>query len=180
MKTNERNKFDSIYKDFSERVYKAACGYMKETHLAEDVFQETFMELHKKIDQVKSETVENWLLTVVKHKSFNMLKKMAIQQGRVECFEEEAELLETDMYGNISHIEKQKEYRNLSKEIFEGLYHENKKWYEAIIRVYGFGKAQKEVAGEMGVNIGTLYSMLFRAREWVKKHYGKQYDELFH
>lgn len=177
MRSNEINKFDSIYKDFNERVYKAAYGYMKEPYLAEDIFQETFLELHKQIDKVKTETAENWLLTVVKHKSFNMLKKLA--WIRDNC-EEESELLETEKYGNLHYIEMQREYRNFRKEIFDGLYCENEKWYEAIVKVYCLGKSQKEVAGELGMNVGTLYSMLFRAREWIKRRYGKKFEDLFY
>ena len=76
-------KFDSIYEGYYEKVFVAAFGYTKDRYLAEEVFQETFLELYKRIEEVQRETAENWLLTVAKHKSLNLLKKMSFEEKKV-------------------------------------------------------------------------------------------------
>lgn len=37
-------KFDSIYEEHYEKVFVAALGYMRDRYLAEEIFQETFLE----------------------------------------------------------------------------------------------------------------------------------------
>lgn len=171
-------KFDSIYEEHYEKVFVAALGYMRDRYLAEEIFQETFLELYMRIDTVHSETAENWLLTVVKHKSINMLKYVATRQEQIGYFETDPDEIPSDSYGNIQRIEEQRDCNNLSRKIFDELYQENVTWYKAIVRVYCFGRSQREVAGEMGMNMGRFPSMLFRARGWIKRRYGKQYSEL--
>lgn len=179
MEISESKKFDSIYKKYNRKVFGAALGYMKDKYLAEEIFQETFFEMYRRIDEIQEDTAENWLLTVTKHKSFNLLKRLAFQQEKTGYFEVNTELLQTDIYGNLQRVETEKEYKDFSRELFEGLYEENERWYEAIVRVYCLGGSQKEVAGEMGMNSGTLYSLIFRARGWIKRHYGRKYEEIF-
>lgn len=148
MEISESKKFDSIYKKYNRKVFGAALGYMKDKYLAEEIFQETFFEMYRRIDEIQEDTAENWLLTVTKHKSFNLLKRLAFQQEKTGYFEVNTELLQTDIYGNLQRVETEKEYKDFSRELFEGLYEENERWYEAIVRVYCLGGSQKEVAGD--------------------------------
>ena len=41
--------------------------------------------------------------------------------------------------------------------------------------VYVLGKPQKEVAKEMEITLGVLESILYRAKEWIKKNYSERY-----
>lgn len=127
-------KFDSIYEEHYEKVFVAALGYMRDRYLAEEIFQETFLELYMRIDTVHSETAENWLLTVVKHKSINMLKYVATRQEQIGYFETDPDEIPSDSYGNIQRIEEQRDCNNLSRKIFDELYQENVTWYKAIVR----------------------------------------------
>lgn len=63
----------------------------------------------------------------------------------------------------------------LNQEIFEALYEKNTRWYEAVTLVYVLGKPQKEVAKEMEITLGVLESILYRAKEWIKKNYSERY-----
>lgn len=178
METCGREKFDSIYNKYKGRVFATALGYMKNQYEAEEIFQETFLELYKQIDKICLETAENWLLTVAKNKSINQLKKLNEEKDKVENLEEGREAIPSNMYGNLQKIEKDHDYNELGIEIFDELYRENSTWYTAIVRVYCHGEAQKKVAGEMGMNMKRFHSMLFRARGWIKRHYGERYRDL--
>ena len=37
---------------------------------------------------------------------------------------------------------------------------------------------QKEVAEKMGISVDTLYSTLYRAKQWIKKYYEEQFHQL--
>ena len=40
------------------------------------------------------------------------------------------------------------------------------------------GYTQKEVAEKMGISVDTLYSTLYRAKQWIKKYYEEQFHQL--
>ena len=40
------------------------------------------------------------------------------------------------------------------------------------------GMSGKEVAEKMGVKLEVLHSMLYRAKQWIKKNYEEQFDRL--
>ena len=63
-----------------------------------------------------------------------------------------------------------------AKRILDDLYEINERWYDAVTKSYCLNMPQKEVAEEMGVSIEVLHSVLYRAREWVKKRYKSDED----
>ena len=72
----------------------------------------------------------------------------------------------------------EEECRELTENIFADLYHMNPRWYDALTITYYLGKPQKEVAEIMGMKIGTLHSVLHRAKKWIRKNYEEQFNHL--
>ena len=55
----------------------------------------------------------------------------------------------------------------------------NERWYDAILLTYFLEKPQKEVADVMGISLENLHSTLYRARQWIRKHYEEQFQHLY-
>lgn len=175
---NER--FDKIYINSRDRVYRTALYYTKREDVAEEIMQDTFMEFYINLADVNQTTEENWLLRVAKHKALNWQARMDNERKKIEILEEQdRENVGEDLEKCFLKSERDEDMRNLSREIFTELQKENENWYEAIIHVYYMGKPQREVAKEMGVSIEVLHATLYRARRWIKKKYGKRYEALF-
>ncbi len=180
MKSSGNEKFDSIYEQCRDSVFRAALYYIGSYDVAEEIFQDTFMELYTRIEKVNSATAENWLLRVTKNKSANYKKRMTNEMEKLALLEEEdAEAVTMNLENSIFDMERNKKFGILSKEIFLELRKENERWYEAVIEVYCAGKSQKEVAEEMNIRVEVLHAMLYRARRWIKLHYSEQYEQLF-
>ena len=54
----------------------------------------------------------------------------------------------------------------------------NPRWHDAVLYAYYVGMPQDKVAEQMGVSLQVVHSMLHRAREWMKKTYGVEYEEM--
>ena len=166
MKSSGNEKFDSIYEQCRASVFRAALYYIGSYDVAEEIFQDTFMELYTRIEKVNSATAENWLLRVTKNKSANYKKRMTNEMEKLALLEEEdAEAVTMNLENSIFDMERNKKFGILSKEIFLELRKENERWYEAVIEVYCAGKSQKEVAEEMNIRVEVLHAMLYRARD---------------
>lgn len=67
----------------------------------------------------------------------------------------------------------------MSQEIFCELYKENERWYEVVSGIYCSGKTYTEVADELHVSKDVVYAIIYRARRWIKRNYGKRYEKIF-
>ena len=66
---------------------------------------------------------------------------------------------------------------SLHEEIFAALYKHNPRWYDAIRYVYYLEIPQSAVAERMEISIEVLHSLLYRARKWIRKKFGVEYEE---
>lgn len=72
---------------------------------------------------------------------------------------------------------KDDEQTSLHEEIFAALYKHNPRWYDAIRYVYYLEIPQSAVAERMEISIEVLHSLLYRARKWIRKKFGVEYEE---
>ncbi len=179
MKAIGRAAFDAIYEENIESVYKTALFYSGNHHAAEEVTQTVFMKLYVNIENVNLDAVNSWLLTAAKHMALNYQReiKREVLMEEVEVSDELVPYVPSSEDIVLQKLKKE-ERRELAGNIFSELYRVNPRWYEAVTITYFLEKPGKEVAEIMGVNLDTLYSMLYRAKRWIKKNYEEQYGRL--
>jgi len=84
----ERKKFEDIYYIYRDRMYKVAFGILKDEQEAENIVQDAFVTLIdclEKINNISCHKTWNYIVTIVKNKCFNHLKK----QNRMKSMEYE-------------------------------------------------------------------------------------------
>lgn len=177
MKVIRKDDFDAIYEENVERVYRTALRYSENHYVAEEVTQSVFLKFYINMDNVKEESVGAWLLTTAKHMALNYNRKVKreILQEEIDHTED----VEVHCRGSCEEevLEKfeQEERRDLLKSVLSELYHVNPQWYDAVTITCCLEKPVKEVAESMGINPDGVYSMLYRARKWIRKKYGEQF-----
>lgn len=75
----QKDKFEFIYYQYRGFMYYIAFGLMKDQYLAEDVVHETFLNLIRIIDNVRTSSEKelmNFLKTLTRHQAINMLHKL--------------------------------------------------------------------------------------------------------
>lgn len=173
-----KSAFAAVYEKNFDTVYKIALKYSGNHHTAEELTQSVFLKLYMNMDHVKMEAVEPWLFLTVKY--------MALNYNRDNKWEDPAENPEAqrrDCQGEspeevfIRKI-KEKELGRFADDIFAALYQKNQRWYDAITITYILERPQKEVAESMGVTLEVLHSMLYRAKNWIRRNYREEYNHL--
>lgn len=178
----ENCEFDEIYETYKNLVLKAAYTYSGSYDVAEDIAQNTFLQLYIYYDNMNYSNVKSWLYTTAKNYALNYKKKAnreILHEGIIEevftlKIEESAESAESEFLKGINEFDRSE----LHERIFAALLEKNPRWYEAISLVYFLEIPQAKVAEEMGIRIETLHSILHRARNWIKKTFDVEYDEL--
>lgn len=152
----DKQDYEEIYQKYKNLVMKAAYKYSGNYDIAEDITQSTFLQLYMYIDELKDINIKAWMYTTAKHMALNYNKK-----------------------AEDTYMERMKddEQTSLHEEIFAALYKHNPRWYDAIRYVYYLEIPQSAVAERMEISIEVLHSLLYRARKWIRKKFGVEYEE---
>ena len=171
--------YNEIYEKYKNLVLKAAYIYSGNNYdAAEDITQETFLKLYTGFDNLKNGNVSAWLFTTAKHTAINYREKHSREILSVDGESPPEEPCRESTEEEYSKNQLERERAKLHEEIFEALMKKNIRWYEAIYYSYYMEIPQEKVAKMMGVRLSVLHSLLHRAKKWIKKNYGAEYEEM--
>ena len=172
--------FNEIYEKYKNLVLKAAYIYSGNNYdVAEDITQDTFLKLYTKFDDLKGGNLSAWLFTTAKNAALNYKKKhdreiLSVDDEEYTDDEPYRESTEEEYAEN----ELERERARLHDRIFQGLMEKNPRWYEAVFLAYYMEIPQEKGAQMMDIRLGVLHSILHRAKKWIRKTYGVEYEEM--
>lgn len=141
---------------YSTSIIRLAYSYTSNMQDAEDVVQEVFTKLIQKRPDFKDENhIKAWLIRVTINTSINLVKSIK-KKGNVPLEE------------NISYYEKEKDT------LVEQLKYIPDK-YNAVLYLYYYeGYEVKEIATILNKRTSTIYTLLDRGRDILKRHLEKE------
>lgn len=171
--------FNEIYKKYKNLVLKAAYIYSGDNYdAAEDITQDTFLKLYIRFDELKGGNVSAWLFTTAKHAALNYKEKHSREVLSIDSDEPPEEPRRESVEEEYSDDALERDRAKLHDRIFKELLEKNPRWYEAVYLAYYMEIPQERVAEMMGMRLGALHTLLSRARKWIKKTYGVEYEEM--
>lgn len=153
---------EELIEKYGQEVYKIAYFYMKEKHLAEDVFQEVFYKVIKNYHKFQHQSSEKtWLIRITINTCKDMLRTSWIK--RVTTFG----VLEDS--GNDYEKPYDIEKNETNKELYELIQKLPQKYKEILLLFYYKDLTYEEISEILEIPEGTVRSRLSRAREKLKK-----------
>lgn len=133
---------------------------------AEDATQEVFLKIYYALPKYSSQGIKSWLTRIAVNHAIDVKRKKQRQQEMI---------LEPDDLPTLSSPEEnvvlpllQKEQRELVKSRL----HDMPANYRKVIEAYYIAeKSYKQIAEEQQVEAKTVETKLYRARNWMKKHW---------
>lgn len=180
MVTQNQN-FNKIYEKYKNLVLKTAYRYSGNYSSADDIMQETFLALYKDMQkkaiysEEQYQNIKAWLITTAKHKAINQGKKV---EREVSIFDAEENIEAENPEDSLIEEFQERETKSLHNHIMTALLEKNPRWYEAIFLACYLDMNQEEAAKRMGIAKGAFYILLHRARSWIRKEFGVEYEEL--
>lgn len=172
--------YNEIYKKYKNLVLKVAYIYSGDNYdAAEDITQDTFLKLYIGFEELKDGNVSAWLYTTAKNSALNFNKKF-----KREVLSEDDELYKNkEQFGEsleTEFIEKEEVLykKQFHEKIMAALSKKNPRLYEAIILVYYMDIPQVKVAEIMEIRKEVLHALLHRAKKWIRKKFGAEYEEM--
>jgi RNA polymerase sigma-70 factor (ECF subfamily) len=162
--------FGVLVHRYERELYGYLRRYLGDSNLADDVFQNTFLQLYTKVDQYEAgRPVRPWLYTIATHQAIDALRRnsrhqaLSLDQKRQEDFNGQIgqllELLEAPGPGPLDLLEGA-ERRQRVRDAVAGLPDFLR---QVVILAYYQGLKYREIAEILGIPVGTVKSRLHTA-----------------
>jgi RNA polymerase sigma factor (sigma-70 family) len=167
-KEGNRRMQEEMYRRFSPRMYAVCLRYASNAEEAEDILQEGFIKVFKKLDSFRSEgSFEGWVRRIFVNTAIEQFRRKRYLQPVTEREENTIEGKSLSALDGLA----EKDILALIKELSPG--------YRTIFNMYVVeGYTHKEIADMLGISEGTSKSQLSRAKvilqEMVKKYLDQQ------
>lgn len=167
----ERIKFVRLYKEYRNRMHYTASILLKSEIEAEDIVQDTFLTLTDYLDRIdEKDSVGTWnyIVTILKNKCYNFLKR----NKRIELTEDE-EVFEqpVEMYNLLENQLLKEEAEEFLNTLIKGLKYP---YREVIYLQYHNKLNSRQIAELLRTSPANVRKISSRAREQLKKEMQKK------
>ena len=180
LKKNDEIAFGLVVDLFSKKVYNTCIGMLQNLEDAQDVTQEIFITIHLNIKDFKEESsLSTWIYRISVNKCLEFIRKKNRKKR-------------SGIFRSIFSSESEKALENHSDFSHPGIQLENKERSIILFKAIGLLPEQQqtayilhkveqvsynEIAVIMELSLSAVESLLFRAKQNLRKHLSVYYEE---
>jgi len=165
-KKGRRTSQEALYKRFAPAMYGICLQYASSDEDAQDIMQDGFIKVFKKLDQVSNPAAfPGWIRRVMINTALEKYRSQVILQRIDEVKEEADEAMDDGIFDNLTCQELVEMIKTLTPR------------YRMVFNLFAIeGYSHQEISEELAISVGTSKSNLSRARailqEKIKNTYG--------
>jgi RNA polymerase sigma-70 factor (ECF subfamily) len=156
---NDRKYQELLYRKYAKKMYGICMSYAKDRSMAQEILQDGFVKVFKKIDTFKEQgSLEGWIRRIITNTALDYLRqKSKLYEFIDDNKEVEEERLDNSILENIN-----------AEGIFK-LIGQLPEGAKAVFNLYAVeGYSHKEIAEKLEITEGTSKSQFKRARSLLK------------
>jgi RNA polymerase sigma-70 factor, ECF subfamily len=138
-------------------------------HSIDDVVQETYLRAYRSLKKNSfrgDSLIETWLYAIARNESLRMMKKLNREEiklkKKAEKLAESAEEAES----------REKHDDGINKMDLDRIINDLPEKYRSVMKLFSLGFSEKQIAGELSLNKGTVKSRVFRAKSLMQRMAG--------
>lgn len=163
--------FNTLFQAHNKRFLRFAMSYVLNEEVAEDIVSDSFMYYWENKENIETDNISAYLLTVVKHKCLNYLKHQALEQ---KLCSDSKSLEEWDLQVRIGNLEECDPQSLLSKEIQqlvkEAIEHMPSQTRHILIMSRYQSHTNKEIAKELNISVKAVEYHITKALKIMRIH----------
>lgn len=153
---------ETLMREYGNDVLRTAYMYVKDKHMAEDIFQDVFIKVNNKLHTFQGDSsIKTWIIRITINTCKDYLKS-AWNQKVVPMMEYQENTLPSE--DHFSAVEKQEESQMIRQTVMKL----PDKYKDIILCVYFQDMTISEAAKSLRIAEGTAKSRLSRAKERLK------------
>lgn len=167
----DQQAFKGLMERHQNSVFHIVFRIVRDREVASDLVQDTFMKAFSSLKSYRSEfRFSTWLYKIAANASIDHLRKKRIKalslDNPINTSDGQVVMEVPDL---THHPEEEMVRRERAVTIGEAIAALPKKYRQVIVARHQEDKSYEEIAGELGVPVGTVKARIFRARELLKK-----------
>ncbi len=162
--------FACLVKKYQKRVHALAWRKIGDFHIAEDITQETFLQVYRNLAKLKDRSqFPGWLYVIANRRCLAWLRKKQVQTQPLE--EMDIAMTERSSYSRHVATEQAERAAETKRELVKNLLSKLKESDRTVLTLYYFGEmTYAEISEFLGVSVNTVATRVHRARERLKKY----------
>ncbi len=159
--TTKEQGFESMVHAYSKDIYRYGYWLSKNSAIAEDLVQETFLRAWRAIDSLNdAKAAKSWLFTILRRENARRFEKKSAQAELTTLDDDMMEVFAVveDDFANVDNMAVRSALRQLPASYAEPL----------VLQVIG-GYSCDEIATIIGAKPGAVMTRVFRARQKLRK-----------
>ena len=166
----DENAFESLIRKYQKQVHMHALGKVGDFHIAEDITQETFLQVYQNLETLYDPIqFSKWLYAIVNNLCIAWHRKDRLQTQPLE--ETHISEIETEAYSRHVATEQAKTSAEAQRDLVKKLLAKLKDRDREVITLHYFEEmTSSEIGTHLGVSENTIKSRLHRARQQLKKY----------
>ena len=168
-KIDSKENFIRLVRQYQNLVFSICLKLTGDYFAAEDLTQETFLSAYQHLEDFDGQAEKAWLCRIAGNKCVDYLRSAARRAVPMaeEDMPEPAAITQEEPLGRVLN----QELLAKLKEACEAL---KAPYREIALKHYVEGKPAGEIARETATGINTVKTQIYRAREMLKKSFGKE------
>jgi RNA polymerase sigma-70 factor, ECF subfamily len=176
----DREAFEELVRRYEKELFGYLRHYLNDAEMAEDVFQQTFLQVHLKCDQFEEgRKVRPWLYTVATNQAIDCQRRnkrhrmTSIDRRGQRDFEGEQGALVESLGGVETDPSEEAESAEQQTQIRQAVDALPEQTRQVVMLVYFQGLKYREAADILGIPVGTVKSRLHAAIEKLSESMGE-------
>ena len=166
----DHNAFASLVRKYQQQIHTLAWRKTGDFWIAEDITQETFLQVYQKLETLENPTqFTRWLHQIANRLCIAHFRKNRIQTESLEATD--ISEIETEAYSRYITAEHEKTTDEAQRELVEKLLAKLKEGDREVITLHYFEEmTSSEIGKVLGIPENTIKSRLHRAKQQLKKY----------
>ena len=174
MRENKSIVFDSIFRRTYSRLYFYALSLLSDESDADDVVEEVFAGLWRRMDEIDLEdNIEGFLYRAVYTRSVNVLKRRNVDAGRLAAIEEINNMRMAYYSGMNDDPLRRVENAELRRKIEDTINMLPEKCRQVFRMSYLNGMHNNDIAEELQLSVRTVEAHMYRALRFLRERLGE-------
>jgi RNA polymerase sigma factor (sigma-70 family) len=153
-------------------LYQVVLSVVRHPKDAEDVTQEAFLKIYRSLSQYRQQGFKTWITRIAVNKAIDHTRKL--RNAKEETVASMEEWVPDGGPPEGSWVEEILLRKEKSAHFYRRLQELPDNYRDVVIAFYIEEKSYQQIAADQTIELKTVESKLYRARQWIRKHWKEE------
>ncbi|WP_336776765.1 RNA polymerase sigma factor [Paenibacillus sp. MMO-58] len=165
--------FQTFVDEYGPYLYRTVFAVIRSPHDAEDVTQEALLQIYRSLPEFRMDGFKTWITRIAVNKAIDWKRsRMRKPEELVDSLtglEAEGMMADRGLAVETAVIDREEQ-----RQVREQVEQLPDNYREVVTAYYMENKSYEEIAVQTGLEKKSVESRLYRARNWIKRHWRKE------